>query len=188
MVSDSSDEDDERLREAIDVTLFKNDMYTPSHKDSTEKKNDNLKSNRHLSTENQTRDVRVSSDMQQRIGEKISKIINKSVDFVDVIDEPKSESNSPDEDSIKLFSDSLYAISDEFPKETIRIQPRKKIKKRKIDDSEDCNEKNAIIAASVSPDYILQQNETKFWKSRRKPKLYNYAKCKNSNKLQLIES
>lgn len=125
--------------------------------------------------------------MQKIVGEKLSKIIKSKIEFVDIIDNSNEQQNPEFESRIKLFSDSSNVISDEFPKYDDYPKTKIEIKKRKCCDDTVFNRKDAISASSVLPEFILDKSNTKHWKSRRKPKIYEYIKCKKTGKLDLLK-
>lgn len=114
--------------------------------------------------------------MQKIVGEKLSNIIKSKIEFVDITDHSIEQQNTEFESHIKLFSDSTNVISDEYPTYTDYPKARIEIKKRKFCDDVPFDRKDAISAASVSSDFILDKNNTKHWKSRRKTKVYEYVR------------
>jgi hypothetical protein len=139
------------------------------------------KSNRYLAENEQRQDLNASLDMKLRVGDRISKIIENQITFVDV--EDKNVSNEI-AGGVKLFSDSIDFLTDK-EEEIIFIQKKPKNRPKPYD--EDKSKHDRVREASVDADYILNGDETKFWKSRQKPKVYRYKSTKGSKVLTSLD-
>ncbi|XP_047999092.1 uncharacterized protein LOC125236355 [Leguminivora glycinivorella] len=185
-MSDSSeDEDLSRFQEAVDTSFTKLINETRGIPQKEEKKS---VSERYLETPSHYNDVKVPEKMQKQIGVKISKIIEKNVEFVDM--EANGVKKRKIKGGVKLFSNSVDFLSPEAAvdtyAETHNAQSREMMKKkRRLEERGDENDK--IAAAAVSGEYILSKEETKCWKSRRKEKLFKYKSQKNSKVLTAID-
>ncbi|XP_061722326.1 uncharacterized protein LOC133528856 isoform X2 [Cydia pomonella] len=144
-------------------------------------------SERYLETASHYNDVKVPEKMQKQIGVKISKIIEKNVEFVDI--EENGVKKRKIKGGVRLFSDSADYLSPEAAvdtyTETHNAQSRKMMKKKREEEHIDENDK--IAAVAVTGEYVLSKEETKCWKSRRKEKIFKYKAHKNSKVITAIE-
>ncbi|XP_063541218.1 uncharacterized protein LOC134750059 [Cydia strobilella] len=188
-MSDSSDDEDlSRFREAVDTSFTKliNETRGIGIPQKEVKK---PISERYLETASHYNDVKVPEKMQKQIGVKISKIIDKNVEFVDM--EANGVKKRKIKGGVKLFSDSVDYLSPEAVvdtyTETHNAQSRKMMKQKRQLEDEQMNENDKIAAVAVTGEYVLSKEETKSWKSRRKEKLFKYKSQKNSKVLTAVE-
>ncbi|KAF9406710.1 hypothetical protein HW555_013017 [Spodoptera exigua] len=187
-MSDSSEEEDlSRFREVVDTSFTKliNESRGHTTKDIHENNKEKPKSERYLEVASHYNDVKVPEEMQKRIGAKVSAIIQKKIEFVDIQNEAKKRKIKG---GVKLFSSSEGFLSCEEVKDsytdTHNAESKKlKNKRRQIDSEDNVNENDKIQAALVDGEYILSKEETKLWKSRRKEKLFKYKGNKKSKVL-----
>ncbi|CAH0758839.1 unnamed protein product [Diatraea saccharalis] len=191
-MSDSSeDEDLSRFREAVDSTFTQLIDQSRGKKQIDHKCDINAKtkSERYLEVASHYNDVIVPAELQKKIATKISAIIDKQVEFVNI--EYVKTKKRKIKGGIKLFKDSENYLSwveakDTFTEEHNAEAKKMKRAKRKIEDG-DLTPIDKIKAAVLSSEHILSKEEIKCWKSRRKEKLYKYKKNGNGNLLTLIE-
>ncbi|KAL0867522.1 hypothetical protein ABMA27_008301 [Loxostege sticticalis] len=190
-MSDSSeDEDLSRFKEAVDASFTKLIDQSRGKKQDpiTPKEASELKSERYLDVASHYNDVKVPAEMQKQIGAKISAIINKKIQFVDVENGHKKRKIKG---GVKLFKNSEGYLSHEDPKdtytETHNAEAKKLEKKKRRIHEDGLNENEKITSAVVSGDYILSKEETKCWKSRRKEKLFKYKSQGKSKVLTAVE-
>ncbi|XP_045454391.1 uncharacterized protein LOC123663768 [Melitaea cinxia] len=185
-MSDSSeDEDLSRFRDAVDTTFTKL-IHESRGKISTVQKQ-KPRSERYLDVATHYNDIKVPVEIQKRIGAKISDIIHKNIEFVEVID--KCFKKRKVKGGVKLFGDSVDFLSCEDDKDLLTCIHNKKSKeiknanvRRKIDDVEELNEKDKISAVVVNGETVLEGEKS--WRSRRKQKIFEYKLIgKNQNKL-----
>ncbi|XP_063388515.1 uncharacterized protein LOC134674379 [Cydia fagiglandana] len=186
-MSDSSDDEDlSRFREAVDTSFTKLINETRGIPQKEVKK---LVSERYLETASHYNDVKVPEKMQKQIGVKISRIIERNVEFVDM--EANGVKKRKIKGGVKLFSDSKDYLSPEAAvdtyAETHNAQSRKMMKQKRQHEEEHIDENEKIAAVAVTGEYVLSKEETKCWKSRRKEKLYKYKSQKNGKVLTAIE-
>ncbi|XP_026740338.1 uncharacterized protein LOC113502821 [Trichoplusia ni] len=192
-MSDSSeDEDLSRFREVIDTSFTK--LINESRGEPAQHKHETIKekpkSERYLEESSHYNDVKVPEEMQRRIGLKISAILNKNIEFVDVKNEIKKRKIKG---GVKLFKASEGFLSCEEVKDTYteshNVKSKNLKKKRRQVDLEDqeINEDDKVKAVAVSGEYVMSKEETKIWKSRRKEKLFKYKPQKNSKVLIAVE-
>ncbi|CAH0696921.1 unnamed protein product [Spodoptera exigua] len=187
-MSDSSEEEDlSRFREVVDTSFTKliNESRGHTTKDIHENYKEKPKSERYLEVASHYNDVKVPEEMQKRIGAKVSAIIQKKIEFVDIQNEAKKRKIKG---GVKLFSSSEGFLSCEEVKDsytdTHNAESKKlKNKRRQIDSEDNVTENDKIQAALVDGEYILSKEETKLWKSRRKEKLFKYKGNKKSKVL-----
>ncbi|XP_063628642.1 uncharacterized protein LOC134800097 [Cydia splendana] len=185
-MSDSSDDEDlSRFREAVDTSFTKLIIESRGIPQKEVKK---PVSERYLETASHYNDVKVPEKLQKQIGVKISNIIERNVEFVDMANGVKKRKIKG---GVKLFSDSIDYLSPEAAvdtyTETHNAQSRKMMKQKRRREEEHIDENDKIAAVAVTGEYVLSKEETKCWKSRRKEKLYKYKSQKNSKVLSAIE-
>lgn len=176
--SESEDENLKKFAESVDVTVFSDNLYNRTVAVEKEPKVE-LKSQRVLDeTENIFQsEINVSSTMQQFIGNKLSKIIDNQVEFVQVNGKSSSVEDDDEEvDNLRLFSGT---------KETVKyidgpdfVENRKKIpfKRRKVDKDLEPTDSEKVQRAATNKTAIT--NEVKAWtkKSKREPLEYKNVK------------
>ncbi|KAJ8711472.1 hypothetical protein PYW07_008714 [Mythimna separata] len=187
-MSDSSeDEDLSRFREVVDASFTKliNESRGQTTKEDHAENQEKPKSERYLEVSSHYNDVKVPAEMQKRIGAKVSAIIQKKLEFVDMEHKIKKRKIKG---GVKLFRASEGFLSCEEAKDTYteahNVQSKKlKNKRRQIDEEANINEDDKINAVAVSGESILSKEETKMWKSRRKEKIFKYKGQKKSKVL-----
>ncbi|CAH2051750.1 unnamed protein product, partial [Iphiclides podalirius] len=176
-MTDSSEEEDlSRFQEAVDDSFIQ--KIIANHDDKfglVSKETDQTpRSQRYLEEATHYNDVKVSKDLQKKIGAKVSEIINRNLKFVNVQD--ADIENQTVQGGVKLFRDSVGFLTCEEAKDTLteehnnlsrRIRNKKFHSYKNIDAMDEAAKLNSV---AVSGDYILSKEETKFWKSRRKEK------------------
>ncbi|CAH0402633.1 unnamed protein product [Chilo suppressalis] len=191
-MSDSSeDEDLSRFKEAVDTSFTKLIDQSRGKTQTESKSNANIKhkSERYLEEASHYNDVKVPEEMQKKIGAKISAIINKKVEFVNI--EQNGIKKRKIKGGVKLFKDSVNFLScEEIPDTYTEVHNAKAKKiernKQKVDDVhlDDSDKINSVV---LTGEYVLSKEETKYWKSRRKEKLYKYKKQGKSKVLTSID-
>ncbi|CAH2094085.1 unnamed protein product [Euphydryas editha] len=193
-MSDSSDDEDlSRFRDAVDTTFTK--LIDESRGKVSTVQKEKPRSERYLEVATHYNDIKVPEEVQKRIGAKISEIINKNIEYVEI--PAKSLKKGKIKGGVKLFGDSVDLLKCEEDKDLltgIHNKMSKQIKnanaRRKIDDVKELNEKDKINAVAVSGDFILLKGE-KSWRSKRKQKVFEYktiGKNKNNLILEVINS
>ncbi|KAI5635673.1 hypothetical protein NE865_11579 [Phthorimaea operculella] len=177
-MSDSSEDDDlSRFKDVVDSS-FTDSLQQSQGKSETTLKTElrKPKSERYLEEASHYNDVKVPEEMQKRIGAKVSAIISKNIEFVEL--EQNGVKKRKIKGGVKLFHNSEGFLSAEEAKDTYTEGHNREAKKmkRKIKEIENNNleEDEKIKAVTVSGDYVLSKEETKLWKSRRKEKLFKY--------------
>ncbi|XP_050353030.1 uncharacterized protein LOC126775263 [Nymphalis io] len=175
-MSDSSDEEDlSRFRDVVDTTFeFKGNTS------SNEK--EKPRSERYLDVATHYNDIKVSEEMQRRIGAKVSAVIDRNIEFVDI--KRKCVKETEIEGGVKLFRDSKsFLTCEEVSDKDIVTEIHNKIskriksasKRRQIDlDVQEPNEKDKLNAAVVSGDFILLKEE-KSWRPKRKQHIFEFV-------------
>ncbi|CAK1541471.1 unnamed protein product [Leptosia nina] len=172
--SDSSEEDLSRFKEAVDTNFIAKISQESNNVKITNKtsKESKKKSERYLDEASHYNDVKVPKDLQIKIAKKISTIINKNVEFVEV--EPRKFKRKI-KGGVKLFSTSEEFLTcaevDDTQTESHNIKA-KKLKQKKT--SNEIIDEEKLKSVAVSGEYVLSKEETKCWKSRRKEKLFKY--------------
>lgn len=183
IMSSSSESEDENLKQfaaAVDTSLFNNEFYKPkdeNDKKKVEEPKKELKSQRYLeNTENIFQsELNVSENMKQFIGKKMSKLIEESIEFIDV----KNRINDdPEENCVKLLKGSSEYLTLEVSSDNIQ-QHKVPIKRRKVDNDEDLKESTKVKEASTDIDKISQ--EVSQWDERNRHKVFKYKKGKDGN-------
>ncbi|CAG9559307.1 unnamed protein product [Danaus chrysippus] len=191
-MSDSSEEEDlSRFKEAVDNSFIS--IINKSRIELTNViKNDKPSDVRYLDESAHYNDVKVPEELQKRIGEKVSAIINKNQKFVDVLSNNSRKENM--DGGVRLFKNSEQYLSCEEPKDTyteshnIKYKKMKKEnRKRDFCDHQDPSESEKFKMSVLSGEYVLSKVETKIWKSRRKEKLFRYRSDGKSNVVTAIE-
>ncbi|XP_026333175.1 uncharacterized protein LOC113240157 [Hyposmocoma kahamanoa] len=187
MSDTSEDEDMSKFKEAVDDTFTKmldksRGILKPSPKDP-----ETPKSERYLYVASHYNDVKVPEQLQRQIGAKVSNVIDKSIEFVDIRQNGMKKQKV--KGGVKLFKDSEGYLSCEGPIDTYteghnrESKKRKQLKKKHIE-ADDLDECDKIKSVSVSGDYVMSKQDIKYWKSRRKEKVFKY-KANGKSKLLL---
>ncbi|OWR53731.1 uncharacterized protein LOC116777422 [Danaus plexippus] len=191
-MSDSSeDEDLSRFKEAVDIS-FLNIINKTWIELKNHIKNDKPSDVRYLDESAHYNDVKVPEELQKRVGNRVSAIINKQQKFVDVLSDNTRKEIM--DSCVKLFNNSeqfLASVDAEDTYTALHNIRYKKIKKemRKHDLCEhlDPSESDKFKMAVLSGEYVLSKADTKMWKSRRKEKLFRYRSDGKSNVVTAIE-
>ncbi|XP_070500963.1 uncharacterized protein [Chironomus tepperi] len=186
-MSSSSDSEDENLKQfaaAVDTSLFNNEFYKP--KEENDKKIEEpkieLKSQRYLeNTENVFQsELNVSENMKQFIGKKMSKLIEESIEYVDIKNQIKED---PEVNCVRLLRGTKECVNiDEAAYDNIQ-QHKVPIKRRKVDE-DDVKESTKVQQASTDIDKINQ--EISNWDEKNRHKLIRFKKGKDG-KCHMIE-
>ncbi|XP_013145905.1 PREDICTED: uncharacterized protein LOC106109057 [Papilio polytes] len=174
-MSDSSSEEDlSRFQDVVDNTFIKS--FNPKTRIGiTDQK---LRSERYLEEAGHYNDVKVSNELQKRIGAKVSEIINRNLMFIDV--EAPILKRKTVEGGVKLFRDSEGLLSCEAVIDTSTVRhnqlARSRRKRKCLMDEEALDEIDKVKSVAVSGEHVLLQDDTKYWKSRRKEKIYKYRR------------
>ncbi|XP_068623502.1 uncharacterized protein [Battus philenor] len=188
MSDSSSEEDMSRFQEAVDTTFIN---FVNNKKNVTFKTDSKPRSERYLQEATHYNDVKVSDEMQKRIGAKVSEIINKNLKFIEVQCNDIKTQNI--KGGVKLFRDSegflsCDGVQDNFTKHHNNASKKLKKHRRLIDyELEETDEDAKVKSVAVTGDYILSKEETKCWKSRRKEKLFKYKGKNNSDVLIAVK-
>ncbi|KPJ12963.1 hypothetical protein RR48_05165 [Papilio machaon] len=178
-MSDSSSEEDlSRFQEVVDNSFIKS-VNTSTRIGTTSSYGDQkLRSERYLEEAGHYNDVKVSNELQKRIAAKVSEIINRNLIFIDV--EPPKMKRETFVGGVKLFKDSKDLLSCEDVRDTATERHNelaRNIRKRKcLIDEEALDERDKIKSAAVSGEQVLSQDDTKYWKSRRREKIFKYRR------------
>lgn len=175
----SSESEDENLKQfaaAVDTSLFNNDFYRDKHenKKKVEEIKSELKSQRYLdNTENIFQsELNVSESMKKHIGSKMSKIIEDSVEFVNVV----TQKNHIEEvDSLRLLKGFKECVN--LNKKDYENYPKQKIPiKRRL--LEDHALKSSVKIQLAAIDIEKIKREVSHWDRRERHKVIGYKKFK----------
>lgn len=146
---------------------------------------DKPKSNRYIDDAEEIfkSDLNVPETMKKYVTKKLSEMIQKQVEFVDITSKSKKSSKTKErsEDFVQLLTNAPPIDINKDPLPDIANYPTQplEIKRRKITSEPiELSESEKIKSASISSDIILNHSDTTFWKSRRKSKHFEY-KVKN---------
>ncbi|KXJ79093.1 hypothetical protein RP20_CCG002439 [Aedes albopictus] len=186
--SESEDENIKRFLEAADTTLINDAMFQGiSAKTQSEPEQDNIvqiasecpKSNRYLVDEENVfqSDINVTESMKKFVGKKLSSIIEKNIDFVDIKGGKlhKHRNKSADSSGVKLLRDcdsylkTVDAVVDVAPPPGNKH--RKSIKKRMVE-PDVSSEKEKLSQVVIEPGSIAALS--KCWTNRPKTVVYEY--------------
>jgi hypothetical protein len=173
MSSDSENEDLTKFAEAVDSSLFDNTFYNGEDKKAAEKdqkKEEKPKSLRYLEEDEimLQSEINVSDNMKSFIGNKMSAIIDNSLEFVELEENSKLKKKVEklrDEDGVQLLKGfpKVTKLEEKFDD----IVPPKKFKvKRKIVENDDLDEKTKIKQSIIDLQEI--SHETSNWRKRTK--------------------
>lgn len=174
--SESEDENLKKFAASVDTTVFSNKLYNNNLEDEDdEKPKVELKSQRTLDVDENIfqSEINVSSTMQNFIGNKLSKLIENQIEFVEV---NGSNQEDPAIDNVRLLSGTRDVIK--FVNEPEYVEDRKKvaIKRRNADRESEQSEPNKLRMAAIKSDLI--QDEVKLWNKKPKHQLYEYKNIK----------
>ena len=184
--SESEDENLKKFAEAVDVNLFNDNFYKPAEEKCKEEevKVEAPKSQRHLDDEENIFliEIRVSESMKIHIAKKMSAVIEKEIEFVDV-----KKRSLIDDDScfngvklLKGFKECLIPDPEEVPQNLKKIT----IRRRKV---EEMDEKESTKVQNVATDITKIQRETSLWANKTRHSPYNF-KTASDGKSHLQES
>lgn len=183
--SESEDENLKKFAEAVDVNLFNDNFYKPAEEKCEEEvKVETQKSQRQIDDEENVfhSEINVSEAMRFFIAKKMSAVIEKEIEFVDV----KKRSFRDDDSSfngVKLlrgFKECLRPDPEEVPQNLKKIP----IKRRKV---EEMDEKESTKVQNVATDITKIQRETSLWANKTKHPTYNF-KTASDGKSHLQET
>ncbi|KPJ01131.1 hypothetical protein RR46_00896 [Papilio xuthus] len=186
-MSDSSSEEDlSRFQGVVDNSFMK----SVNNKSKIGVVDQKFRSERYLEEAGHYKDVKVSNELQKKIAAKVSEIINRNLIFVEV-ENPKIKREIV-KGGVKLFKDSKDLLSCEDVRDStteIHNQVARNIKRRKcLTNEEALDERAKIKSVAVSGEQVLLQDDTKYWKSRRKEKIFKYRRsASNGNVLIAAE-
>ncbi|KAH6931914.1 hypothetical protein HPB50_001466 [Hyalomma asiaticum] len=143
MSDSSSDENDERLREAA-VTV--NDIF--AKKQGQKKQKQSVQESMDATTDTGTAITDLSAECRQFLAKSLSNTLDKKIKIVDKHLEVQDNDNST---GIKLFTDSTVKLVEVEEPEVPR--PRKKHKKSKEKITDDM-----LAAIAVTPEWVLQHS------------------------------
>ncbi|KAL7035503.1 hypothetical protein ACKWTF_008411 [Chironomus riparius] len=182
--SESEDEDMKLIAAAVDPSLFNNEFYKPKDKNDSkvEEPKKELKSQRYLDNAENVflSELNVSESMQQFIGKKMSKLIEESIEFIDIT---KGLKEDPEENSLKLLRGTNEVITINESNNDYIQQVKVPIKRRKVD-PDDVKESTKIKQASTDINKI--SHEVSQWGERNRHKVIKYKKGKD-DKCHMIE-
>lgn len=175
--SESEDENLKKFAESVDVTVFSDSLYNKAIAVEKEPKIE-LKSQRVLDeTENIFQsEINVSSTMQQFIGNKLSKIIENQVEFIEVNSKSSKTEDDDDVDNLRLFTGSKETVKYIDGPDFVENRKKVPIKRRKVDNDLELNDKEKVEKSATDEAAIA--NEVKAWtkKSKREPLEYKNIK------------
>lgn len=170
----SSESEDENLKQfaaAVDTSLFNNEFYKPEKEKTKKQEKIELKSQRHLdNTENIFQsELNVSDNMKEFIGKKMSKLIEDSVQFVDM---KPMKIPEKDVNSLKLLKGCKEYVTLDQP--DLQDYPKCKvpIKRRAVEESP----KESVKIKSSVTDIATVAQEVDLWHDKNRHKELNYRK------------
>ncbi|KAG5680138.1 hypothetical protein PVAND_009663 [Polypedilum vanderplanki] len=173
--SDSEDENVKKFAAAVDTSLFDNNFYKP--KDEKEvvkdtKQKEELKSQRYLENDENIfhSELNVSENMKNFIGKKMSKIIEESIEFVNVTG-PKLSRKKQKDCTVLLTGFNEHVKIDKLEEE-ILPQIKIPIKRRSLND--EINESYKIKKAAIDVTKIKDAHDTKI-----RHKVIEYKRAKD---------
>uniref|UniRef100_L7M0F5 Protein CUSTOS n=1 Tax=Rhipicephalus pulchellus TaxID=72859 RepID=L7M0F5_RHIPC len=143
MSDSSSDENDERLREAA-VTV--NDIF--AKKQGQKKSQESVRESNDASGDTGTTITDLSAECRQFLAKSLSNTLDKKIK---IVDKHLEIQDNDDSTGIKLFTDSTVQLVEIEEPEVHR--PRKKHKKSKEKITDDM-----LAAIAVTPEWVLQQS------------------------------
>lgn len=159
------------------------DVATPLNTEpiETNSSSQTLKSERYVEYDEIESDSNVPESMQDFIYKKLSKVIDESIEFVEISTKmnKKRKSTRDEFGCVRLLKDTGPITKIGFePTEPVN---RKRCEiKRRIIEPDGYDEEKKLKMASIDGESILQPTETKSWKSKVKPnKVFNYREKKS---------
>lgn len=175
--SESEDENLKKFAASVDTTVFSDKLYSknPGDEEDDEKPKVELKSQRTLDVEENVfqSEINVSSTMQKFIGNKLSKLIESQVEFVEV--QTKVEQD-PVIDNVRLLKGSRAVVKYIDAPDFVENRSKVPIKRRKVDPDPEPTDK-LHQAATTSE---LVQDEVKLWNKKPKHQPYEYKNIKGT--------
>lgn len=186
--SESEDENLKKFAASMDTTVFSDKLYKKAEgaEEEEEKPKVELKSQRFLDEDENIfqSEINVSSTMQKFIGNKLSKLIEDQIEFVEV--EKKRKKKKSDEESaegsIKLLKGTSKVIKyiDEQP--FVENREKVPIKRRKLADDPDLDEATKIKTSSVTITDV--DDDVKRWSNKSKHQPIEYKNLKGTGYLR----
>lgn len=186
--SDSeSDENTKMLLASVDTNFYSDKMYKkkdPSAEElpvevaRTEKK---LKSNRYIEDVEEIfkSDINVPESMKKYVGQKFSEMVSKQVEFVDL--DPQCNGSSwkmrkiHKNPGVQLLKGAPILNLDKDPNPDLPEMSNKPLEvKKRVVEEDSVSELTKVLSAVVDPEILLEGSETKHWKRRQKPKMFEY--------------
>lgn len=180
--SESEDENLKRFAESVDTTVFNDGLYDKEKMIEKAPKIE-LKSQRNLVAEENVfqSEINVSKAMQEFIGNKLSKLINDQVEFVEV-KEQKDVSEEDPVDNVRLFSGTNETVKFLTEPDEVDTRERVPIKRRKVEDGTEKKESRKIQEAAINVEEI--KSETKSWSKKFRHKPIEYKNIKGTGYLR----
>lgn len=154
-------------------------------------------SQRYIDHEDIEEDLKISQPMQDFVYKKLSKRINESIEFVEVLTKKKNKDKHKAVDEaaggVRLLNDTDiiqridYLDDERLQTELIgQVAPKKPMIKRRIIEPDELAEDEKLKLSVIEGDKILQQTETKAWKPKknRPDKVFYYREKKSVSYLQ----
>lgn len=176
--SESEDENLKKFAASLDTTVFSDKLYNKSEEAAVQEPTVELKSQRYLEeTENAFKsEINVSSTMQTFIGNKLSKLIEDQVEFVEM-EENKKHRKRKAVDRVRLLSDSQEVVKFVDAPDFIETRKKVDIKRRKVDTEPETSEDDKL-QSSVT-DAVAISEEVKLWKKKPKNEPLEYKSSKD---------
>lgn len=175
--SESEDEDLKKFAASVDTTVFSDKLY----KSTTEKDEPapvvELKSQRFLEAEENVfqSEINVSNTMQLFIGNKLSKLIEDQVEFVETkVDTAADEDQVVD--NVRLLSGVEEVVKYLSEPSFIENRQKPKIKRRNVDQEPETFDSKKVHQAAVSVNAIKE--EAKHWSKKPKHQPFEYKNIK----------
>lgn len=170
--SESEDENLKKFAESVDTTIFSNNLY--NEEVAKEEPRVQVKSQRNLEAEENVfqSEVNVSETMKKFIGNKLSKLIDDQIEFVDLNGKEEGEDDSK-VDTLRLLRGSKEVVK----LQTDFIENRSKIpiKRRKVDCEHES--KDEKIRRSATSSAVIRE-EVKAWTNKPKHQIFEYKNKK----------
>lgn len=173
--SESEDENLKRFAESVDTTIFSNNLY--NEEKTKEKPNvAALKSQRNLEAEENVfqSEVNVSETMKKFIGNKLSKLIEDQVEFVEL--SGKEEIEDQKVDALRLLRGSKEVVKLLGNSDFVETRSKVPIKRRNIDSEVGPGYSEKIQRSAINSAAIME--ETKAWTNKPKHRTFEYKNKK----------
>lgn len=134
-------------------------------------------------------DMQVTQSMQNFMHKKLNQILEKRIEFVDVVVTPEVEADDDEfQSTVQLFRDSAPIVLKTTEEESVPIKQkrRKKLKRRLASEDGQQIEEERLAAAAISVENL--QHEVSSWtKSPNPKKHFEYVEHKSTKILHLKE-